>query len=248
MEERLKELEDALEECKKNRESEKQRSLQECEENRSLLEAKAMKLTVAAAVGGTIVGKDVLDEVGAILARLQEWLAANWPASPDPHGPALAQKSFPDGSIKWKPKLGWAKPKEDYDVLSSLPPITPELGQQQNFYDPEPFRVESENESEEPFSETLSEEVEVEAVAQALEGETPLVLAAVEPQEFAFQPQDDFTEVTTNLPPPFTKEYEAEPGETAPEMAVVPEPAVATIAILLLVTRYPFSRRRFLVR
>jgi hypothetical protein len=31
-------------------------------------------------------------------------------------------------------------------------------------------------------------------------------------------------------------------------MAVVPEPAVATIAILLLVTRYPFSRRRFSLR
>jgi len=247
MEERLKELEDALEECKKNRESEKQRSLQECEENRSVLEAKAMKLTVAAAVGGTIVGKDVLDEVGAILARLQEWLAANWPANPDPHGPALAQKDLPDGSIKWKPKLGWAKPKQDYDVLSSLPPITPELGQQQNFYDPEVFSPESEKNSEAEISESLSQKVEIEELAQAIQPETPILLAAVEPNEWAIQPQVDLIEVTPKLPTPSTKQYEAEPGETTPEMAVVPEPAVATIAILLLVTRYPFSRRRFLV-
>lgn len=248
MEERLRELESALEECKKGRESEKQQSLEECEKNKSLLEAKAMKLTVAAAVGGTIVGKDVLDEVGAILAKIQEWFAANWPSSPTPYGTAIAAAKGTDDSIKWKPRFNWSDPPTQYNVFDDLPALTTTLGQQENFSDPEPFEVESENESEEAFSETLSEEVEVEAAAQAIEGETPLLLAAVEPQEFAFQPQDDFTEVTPNLPPPFTKEYQAEPGETIPEMAVVPEPAVATIAILLLVTRYPFSRRRFLVR
>ena len=248
MEDRLRELEAALEECKKGRESEKQQSLEECEKNKSLLEAKAMKLTVAAAVGGTIVGKDVLDEVGAILAKVQEWLAANWPSSPTPYGPALAAAEGRDDSIKFRNKNKWTGPKTEYKVFDSLPTLTTALGQQENFSDPEPFQSESETESEEAFSETLSEEVEVEAIAQALEGETPLLLAAVEPQDFAIQPQDAFTEVTPNLPPPFTKEYEAEPGETIPEMAVVPEPAVATVAILLLVTRYPFSRRRFSLR
>tara|TARA_A100000171_G_C2133967_1_gene148682 strand:+ start:872 stop:1618 length:747 start_codon:yes stop_codon:yes gene_type:complete len=248
MEDRLRELEAALEECKKGRESEKQQSLEECEKNKSLLEAKAMKLTVAAAVGGTIVGKDVLEEVGAILAKVQEWLAANWPSSPNAYATALASAEGPDDSIKWKPKFNWNTYNTDSNVFEDLPPLTLTLGQQENFSDSEPFQSESDTESEEAFSETLSEEVEVEAAAQALEGETPLVLAAVEPQEFAFQPQDAFTEVTPNLPPPFTKEYQAEPGETIPEMAVVPEPAVATIAILLLVTRYPFSRRRFSLR
>ena len=37
MEDRLRELEAALEECKKGRESEKQKSLEECEKNKSLL-------------------------------------------------------------------------------------------------------------------------------------------------------------------------------------------------------------------
>ena len=248
MEERLRELESALEECKKTRESEKQQSLEECEKNKTQLEAKTMKLTVAAAVGGTIVGKDVLDEAGAILARIQEWLAANWPSSPSPYETALAAAEGRDGSIKWKPKFKWNGPKTEYNVFDDLPALTTTLGQTEIFSDPEPFKAESETESEEAFSETLSEEVEVEAAVQALEGETPLLLAAVEPQEFAFLPQDAFTEVTPNLPTPFTKEYEAEPGETIPEMAVVPEPAVATIAILLLVTRYPFSRRRFSLR
>ena len=248
MEDRLKELESALAECKKSRESEKQQSLEECEKNKSLLEAKAMKLTVAAAVGGTIVGKDVLDEIGAILAKIQEWIAANWPTNPNPYAPALAAAEGSDGSIKFRSRHKWTGPKKEEKTFDNVPALTTALGQQENFSDPEPFEAESENESEEAFSETLSEEVEVEAIAQALEGETPLLLAAVEPIDFAIQPQDAFTEVTPNLPPPFTKEYQAEPGETIPEMAVVPEPAVATIAMLLLVTRYPFSRRRFLVR
>ena len=239
VEEKIKELEVLLEDCKSSREKEKDTQLADCEKNKSLLEARALKLTVGAAVGGTIVGKDVLDEIITLVGKLQEFIASIG----KPPG-AYAQTTA--GEIKpitqtWE-ELQWDQNKpvlnrENY--FAGTPPIPPDLADKKDFFQPEWFwgsEINSNSKGEIQFSDFQQSQNLIE-LAEAMPRQTVNEQA---PEQIvqAFVPDQILQPVV-----PVTAQSPEQPNPQDPQMAVVPEPSMAVVAMMGVMMIPP--RKRF---